>query len=199
MGPAVLRLVWRRIFRRTIWERVIDATIAIIDNPEVTLDELMEIVPGPDFPTGALILGRQGSRSAIHKGRGSIVMRGRAHFEEIRKDRQAIIVTEIPYQVNKSAMIEKIAELVREKRIEGISDLRDESDRQGIRVVIELKRDANAEVILNQLYRFSSITDLLWCQHVGAEWWPARIVKPARCAGCFYRLPGTGDCAPDDV
>ena len=136
---------------------VIDATIAIIDNPEVTLDELMEIVPGPDFPTGALILGCQGSRSAIHKGRGSIVMRGRAHVEEIRKDRQAIIVTEIPYQVNKSAMIEKIAELVREKRIEGISDLRDESDREGIRVVIELKRDANAEVILNQLYRFSQL------------------------------------------
>ena len=136
---------------------VIDGTIAVIDNPEITTEELIEIIPGPDFPTGGLILGRQGSRSAIHKGRGSIVMRGRAHVEEIRKDREAIIVTEVPYQVNKAAMIEKIADLVREKRIEGISDLRDESDRQGIRVVVELKRDANAEVILNQLYRFSQL------------------------------------------
>ena len=136
---------------------VIDGTIALIDNPDLTLDALEEIIPGPDFPTGATILGRSGIRQAYETGRGSIVMRGRATIEEIRKDREAIIITEIPYQVNKSAMIERIAELVREKRIEGISDIRDESDRSGLRVVIELKRDAVADVILNQLYRFSAL------------------------------------------
>ena len=136
---------------------VIDGTIVLIDNPDLTLDALQEIIPGPDFPTGATILGRSGIRQAYETGRGSIVMRGRATIEEIRKDREAIIITEIPYQVNKSAMIERIAELVREKRIEGISDIRDESDRSGLRVVIELKRDAVADVILNQLYRFSAL------------------------------------------
>jgi DNA gyrase subunit A len=136
---------------------VIDACTAMIDKPEITIDELMEIVPGPDFPTGAMILGRGGIRSAYQVGRGSIVMRSRATVEEIRKDREAIIVTEIPYQVNKANMIERIAELVREKKIEGISDLRDESNREGVRVVIELKRDAVADVVLNQLYRFSAM------------------------------------------
>ncbi|MGL5139609.1 MAG: DNA gyrase subunit A, partial [Beijerinckiaceae bacterium] len=116
-----------------------------------------EIIPGPDFPTGAMILGRSGIRSAYHLGRGSIVMRARATVEEIRKDRWAIIFTEVPYQVNKANMIERIAELVREKKIEGVSDLRDESNREGVRVVIELKRDAVAEVVLNQLYRYSSM------------------------------------------
>ena len=136
---------------------VIDACIAYLDNPAIGIDELAEIVPGPDFPTGGLILGRAGIRSAYHKGRGSVLMRGRVHTETIRKDRDALIITEIPYQVNKAAMVEKIAELVREKRIEGISDIRDESDRQGMRVVIELKRDAMADVVLNQLYRFSAL------------------------------------------
>ncbi|MCA1297154.1 DNA gyrase subunit A [Stappia indica] len=136
---------------------VIDASIALMDNPHMSLAELMEIVPGPDFPTGGIILGRSGIRSAYENARGSVVMRGRAEVEEIRKDRFAIIVTEIPYQVNKSTMIEKIAEHVREKRIEGISDIRDESDRSGMRVVIELKRDAVADVVLNQLYRYSSL------------------------------------------
>ncbi len=136
---------------------VIDACIASLDNPGIGIDELAEIVPGPDFPTGGLILGRTGIRSAYHKGRGSVLMRGRVHTETIRKDRDALIITEIPYQVNKAAMVEKIAELVREKRIEGISDIRDESDRQGMRVVIELKRDAMADVVLNQLYRFSAL------------------------------------------
>jgi DNA gyrase subunit A len=136
---------------------VIDACIAYLDNPAIGIDELIEIVPGPDFPTGGLILGRSGIRSAYHKGRGSVLMRGRVHTETIRKDRDALIITEIPYQVNKAAMVEKIAELVREKRIEGISDIRDESDRQGMRVVIELKRDAMADVVLNQLYRFSAL------------------------------------------
>ena len=136
---------------------IIDATIALIDDPTLTPEQLMEYVPGPDFPTGGLILGRGGIRAAYATGRGSIVMRGRVAVEKVGKDREALIVTEIPYQVNKASMVEKIAELVRDKRIEGISDLRDESDRQGMRVVIELKRDAVADVVLNQLYRFSPL------------------------------------------
>ena len=136
---------------------VIDACIALIDDPALGIDELMKIVPGPDFPTGGIILGRQGIRAAYHLGRGSIVMRGKVVIEDIRKDRQAIVVSEIPYQVNKASMVERIAELVREKKIEGISDLRDESDRDGYRVVVELKRDAVPEVVLNQLYRFTPL------------------------------------------
>ena len=136
---------------------VINGCIALIDNPAIDLLDLMQIIPGPDFPTGALILGRAGIRQAYETGRGSIVMRGRATIEPMRGDREQIIVTEIPYQVNKATMIEKMAELVRDKRIEGISDLRDESDREGYRVVIELKRDANADVILNQLYRYTPL------------------------------------------
>ncbi len=136
---------------------VIDAAIAIMENPAMTLEELMQIVPGPDFPTGGMILGRSGIRNAYESARGSIVMRAKVDIEEVRKDRNALIVTEIPYQVNKSTMIEKIAELVRDKRVEGISDIRDESDRSGMRVVIELKRDAVPDVVLNQLYRFSQL------------------------------------------
>lgn len=136
---------------------VIDASIAYVDNPEISDDELLQIVPGPDFPTGGLILGRSGSRSTELTGRGSVIMRARTHIEEIRKDRWAIIVTEIPYQVNKSAMISRIAELVRDKTVEGIADIRDESDRQGIRVVIEIKRDFHPEIILNQLFRYTSL------------------------------------------
>jgi DNA gyrase subunit A len=136
---------------------VIDACTAYIDNPEISIDELIEIVPGPDFPTGASIMGRAGMRAAYHLGRGSIIMRGVSSVEEIRKDREAIIFTEIPYQVNKATLIEKIAELVRDKRVEGISDLRDESDRDGMRIVIELKRDALPDVVLNQLYRFTPL------------------------------------------
>jgi DNA gyrase subunit A len=145
---------------------VIDACIAYLDNPAITIDELIEIVPGPDFPTGGLILGKGGIRSAYHKGRGSILMRGRVHNETIRKEREALIITEIPYQVNKAAMVEKIAEYVREKKIEGIADIRDESDRQGMRVVIELKRDAMADVVLNQLYRFSALQSSFGCNMV---------------------------------
>ncbi len=137
---------------------VIDACRALIDDDQLSIDEINEkYIFGPDFPTGGLILGRAGIRQAYHTGRGSVVMRGRATIEEIRKDREAIVVTEIPYQVNKSRMIEKIAELVRDKRIEGISDIRDESDRDGVRVVIELRRDAIGQVVLNQLYRFSPL------------------------------------------
>src|SRR6202041_581375 len=136
---------------------VIDACVALIDNPGLSIDDLIAIVPGPDFPTGGIILGRQGIRSAYHLGRGSIVMRGKVEFETLRKDREAIVITEIPYQINKATMVERIAELVREKKIEGISDLRDESDRNGFSVVVELKRDAVPDVVLNQLYRFTPL------------------------------------------
>jgi DNA gyrase subunit A len=135
----------------------IDGLLAMMDKPDITLDELIEHIPGPDFPTGASILGRAGIRAAYATGRGSIIMRAKVGIEELRKDREALIVSEIPYQVNKSALIEKIAELVREKRIEGISDLRDESDRDGMRIVIELRRDAVADVVLNQLWRFTAL------------------------------------------
>lgn len=145
---------------------VIDGCIALMDNPAIELPELMQIIPGPDFPTGAMILGRSGIKSAYETGRGSVIMRGVARVEPMRGDREQIIITEVPYQVNKATMIEKMAELVREKRIEGISDLRDESDRQGYRVVIELKRDANAEVILNQLYRYTPLQTSFGCNMV---------------------------------
>jgi DNA gyrase subunit A len=131
--------------------------VALIDNPALGIDDLINIIPGPDFPTGGIILGRQGIRSAYHLGRGSIVMRGKVSIDTIRKDREAIVVSEIPYQVNKASMVERIADLVREKKIDGISDLRDESDREGFRVVVELKRDAVPEVVLNQLYRFTPL------------------------------------------
>ncbi len=136
---------------------VIDACVALIDDPALDVDELIKIVPGPDFPTGGIILGRAGIRSAYTAGRGSIVMRGKIEFETIRKEREAIVITEIPYQVNKAAMVERIAELVREKKIDGVADLRDESDRDGYRVVVELKRDAERDVVLNQLYRFTPL------------------------------------------
>ena len=136
---------------------VIDACIALIDNPDISIDDLIDLVPAPDFPTGGIMLGRSGARAAYHTGRGSVVVRGRVVIEEGKRDRLSLIINEIPYQVNKTTMIERIAELVRDKRIEGISDLRDESDRDGMRVVIELKRDAVPDVVLNQLYRFSPL------------------------------------------
>ncbi|WP_156851132.1 DNA gyrase subunit A [Bartonella refiksaydamii] len=145
---------------------VVDGCIALIDNPDITLDKIIEIIPGPDFPTGGIILGHSGVRSAYETGRGSIIMRAKVDIEEIRNGRQAIIVNEIPYQVNKATMIEKMAELVRDKRIEGISDLRDESDRDGYRVVIELKKDVVAEVILNQLYRYTPLQTSFGCNMV---------------------------------
>lgn len=136
---------------------VVDACCALIDNPALSTEELMRLVPGPDFPTGGTIVGRAGILEAYRTGRGSIVIRGKTHIETIRNDREAIIIDEIPFQVNKARLIERIAEIVKEKIIEGISDLRDESDRDGVRVVIELKRDANSDVVLNQLYRFTSL------------------------------------------
>ncbi|WBL34643.1 DNA gyrase subunit A [Sinirhodobacter sp. HNIBRBA609] len=142
---------------------VVDATLALIENPDMSSEAIMEIVPGPDFPTGAQIMGRGGARKAYLEGRGSVIMRAKTHIEEIRKDRFAIVVDEIPYQVNKASMIEKIADLVREKRLEGISGIADESDRVGVRVVIELKRDATPDVVLNQLYRFTQLQTSFGC------------------------------------
>jgi DNA gyrase subunit A len=142
---------------------VIDGTLALIDNPDLSTEALMEIIPAPDFPTGATILGRSGARKAYLEGRGSVIIRAKTRVEEIRKDRFAIIVEEIPYQVNKARMIEIIAEQVREKKIEGISGVADESDRIGVRVVIELKRDATADVVLNQLYRFTPMQTSFGC------------------------------------
>ncbi len=145
---------------------VIDACLALIDNPAIALDDILQIVPGPDFPTGGLILGRAGIKAAYETGRGSVVMRGKTSIEDFKNDRQAIVVTEVPYQVNKASMVEKIAELVRDKRIEGISDIRDESDRHGYRVVVELRRDAVADVVLNQLYRFTPLQTSFGCNLV---------------------------------
>jgi len=136
---------------------VIDACLALIDDPAVSAEALLELIPGPDFPTGGEIIGRSGSRQALLTGRGAVILRGSATIEELRQGREAIVITSVPYQVNKAAMIERIGELAREKRIEGIAELRDESDRQGLRVVIELKREASAEVVLNQLYRFTAL------------------------------------------
>jgi len=142
---------------------VVDATLALIENPNLTTEDLMEFVPAPDFPTGGLILGRSGARKAYIEGRGSVIIRAKTRIEEIRKDRFAIVLDEIPYQVNKATMIEKIADLVREKKLEGISAVQDESDRVGVRVVIELKRDATPDVVLNQLFRFTAMQTSFGC------------------------------------
>jgi DNA gyrase subunit A len=137
---------------------VIDACIAYIDNPEITIDELLPIIPGPDFPTGGIVLSSKTAlREAYRTGRGSLIMRGRITIEDLRKDRQAIIISEIPFQVNKLRLVERIAECVQEKIIEGIADLRDESDRDGVRVVVELKRDMSSDIVLNQLYRYTPL------------------------------------------
>jgi len=142
---------------------VIDGTLAMIANPDISMEALMDIIPAPDFPTGGLILGRSGARKAYLEGRGSVIIRSKTHIEEVRKDRFAIVIDEVPYQVNKATMIEKIAELVRDKRVEGIANIADESDRIGVRVVIELKRDATPDVVLNQLFRFSAMQVSFGC------------------------------------
>ncbi len=142
---------------------VIDATLALIENPDLSIEELIEFIPAPDFPTGGVILGRSGARKAYLEGRGSVIIRAKTRIEELRKDRYAIIIEEIPYQVNKATMIERIAEAARDKKIEGIAHVQDESDRDGVRVVVELKRDATAEVVLNQLYRFTPMQVFFGC------------------------------------
>src|SRR6201997_1714301 len=136
---------------------VIDACCAYLDNSAITVEELMEYVPAPDFPTSGIIMGRAGTHAGFKTGRGAIILRAKSHVEEVRKDREAIVVTGIPYQVNKAKLIERIAETVREKVIEGISELRDESDREGLRIVIEIKRDAEPDIVLNQLYRHTAL------------------------------------------
>ncbi len=148
---------------------VIDACVALIDNPGLSIEELITIVPGPDFPTGGLILGRQGIRAAYHLGRGSIVMRGKMEYETLRGEREAIVFSEIPYQVNKAHLVERIGELVRDKKIEGVAALRDESDRDGYRVVVELRRDAVPDVVLNQLYRFTALQSSFGANMVALE------------------------------
>ena len=148
---------------------VIDACVALIDNPALSIDDLIAIMPGPDFPTGGIILGRQGIRAAYHLGRGSIVVRGKVEFETLRGEREAIVATEIPYQVNKANLVERIGELVRDKKIEGIAALRDESDRHGYRVVVELRRDAVPDVVLNQLYRFTALQSSFGANLVALE------------------------------
>ena len=147
---------------------VIDACLALIAQPDLDLEQLLELIPGPDFPTGAIILGRSGIRQAYATGRGSLLVRSRTHVEEVRKDRDAIIVDEVPYQVNKGRMLERIGELVRERRVEGIAEVRDESDRDGTRVVIELKREADPDIVLNQLFRHTPLADQLRGQPGGA-------------------------------
>ena len=178
---------------------VIDACMALIDNPALGIDDLINIIPGPDFPTGGIILGRQGIRSAYHLGRGSIVMRGKVTIDTIRKDREAIIISEIPYQVNKATMVERIAELVREKKIEGIADLRDESDRDGYRVVVELKRDAVPEVVLNQLYRFTPLQTNFGANMLALDAGRPQTDEPEGPADAVRRVPRAGGHAPHQV
>jgi DNA gyrase subunit A len=166
----------------------INAALALLDNPNITIDELIEHLPGPDFPTGGIILGRSGIRQAYETGRGSIIVRGRSTIEEVRKEREAIVITEIPYQVNKASMVEKIAELVRDKRIEGIADLRDESSREGMRVVIEVKRDALPDVVLNQLYRFTPLQSSFGCNFVALNGGKPELMNLRQILDCFIEF-----------
>ena len=167
---------------------VVDATLAMIDNPAIEDEELLQIVPGPDFPTGALIMGHAGSRKALLEGRGSIIMRAKTDIEDLPNGRERIVVTEIPYQVNKAAMITKIAELVREKKVEGISDLRDESDRQGVRVVVEIKKDASADVVLNQLFRYSQLQTSFGANMLALNGGRPEMMTLRKVLECFIRF-----------
>ena len=163
----------------------IDAAVLLLDKPDALTEELMEVLPGPDFPTGGIILGRAGIRSAYETGRGSVLVRGRVAIEEVRKEREAIIITELPYQVNKATLVEKIAELVRDKRIEGIADMRDESSREGMRVVIEIKRDALPDVVLNQLYRFTALQSSFGCNFVALNGGKPELMSLKHILSCF--------------
>ena len=167
---------------------IVDATLALIADPDISMEDLMKIVPGPDFPTGGIIIGRAGIRKAFETGRESITIRAKTEFEEIRKDRTAIIVTEIPYQVNKKTLIEKIAELVRAKEIEGIAEMRDESDRSGMRIVMELKRDATPEVVLNQLFRFTQLQTSFGINILALDDGQPKQMGVRECLMCFIRF-----------
>lgn len=166
----------------------INAALAVLDNPDITTEELIEHLPGPDFPTGGIILGRAGIRQAYETGRGSIIVRGRSVVEEVRKDREAIVITEIPYGVNKAHLVEKIAELVREKRIEGVSDLRDESSREGMRIVVEVKRDALPDVVLNQLYRYTQLQSSFGCNFVALNGGKPELMNLKSILGAFVQF-----------
>ena len=152
-------------------------------------EELLAIVPGPDFPTGGLIIGRAGSRSGLLTGRGSVIMRAKTHIEEMKNGREAIVATEIPYQVNKASLLEKIADLVREKRIEGIADMRDESDRDGVRVVVEVKREASPDVVLNQLHRYTPLQTSFGMNMLALNGGRPGIIIAARHIAGVHRLP----------
>lgn len=167
---------------------VIDACLKYIENPDIDSAEMMEVISGPDFPTGATIMGRAGIKSAFETGRGSIMIRGKAHFEDINNNRQAIVITEIPYMVNKAKLVEKIADLVRDKRIEGISDLRDESNKQGIRVVVELKKDVVGEVILNQLYSYSQLQTSFGINMLALDNGRPRVMNLKDILACFINF-----------
>ena len=175
---------------------VIRACMAVIKTPELSDEELMEIVPGPDFPTGALIMGRAGIRDAFRTGRGSVMMRARAEVQTTARDREQIIITEIPYQVNKAQLLERIGELVREKTVEGISDIRDESDRKGMRVVIEIKRDGSGDVVLNQLYRHTRLQTSFAVNMLAMHNGPAPTNGSASGTGRFLYLPAGGNYTP---
>ncbi|MEH6645691.1 DNA gyrase subunit A [Sulfitobacter sp.] len=164
---------------------VIDACLALIEEPDLTSEQLIEYVPGPDFPTGGLMLGRSGARKAYLEGRGSVIVRSKTRIEEIRKDRWAIVIDEIPYQVNKATMIERIAEAARDKKIEGIAHVQDESDRNGVRVVVELKRDATAEVVMNQLFRFTPMQTYFGCNMLALNGGRPETLTLRRFLTCF--------------
>ena len=164
---------------------VIDACLALIENPDLTSEDLIEYVPGPDFPTGGIMLGRTGARKAYLEGRGSVIVRSKTRIEEIRKDRWAIVIDEIPYQVNKATMIERIAEQARDKKIEGIAHVQDESDRNGVRVVVELKRDATAEVVMNQLFRFTPMQTYFGCNMLALNGGRPETLTLRRFLTCF--------------
>ena len=172
---------------------VIDACVALIDNPALSIEDLIGIIPGPDFPTGGIILGRQGIRAAYHLGRGSIMMRGKVEFETLRGEREAIVISEIPYQVNKAHLVERIGELVRDKKLEGISALRDESDRDGYRVVIEMRRDAVPDVVLNQLYRFTALQSSFGANMVALDNGRPLVMNLKDLLTAVHRLPRGGD------
>lgn len=155
---------------------VVDACLAFIDNPEISIEELNTIIPGPDFPTGGQILGRAGIRSAYHTGNGSVVMRSKTSFEDVSKDKQAIIVHEIPYQVNKGNLLQRLGEVAREKIVEDITEIRDESDRDGVRIVIELKKGAMGDVVLNQLFKATALQTSFGCNLVALDHGRPRVL-----------------------
>ncbi|MBF8251360.1 MAG: gyrA, partial [Deltaproteobacteria bacterium] len=168
-------------------KEIIDGTIDLINNPDITIHELMAHIPGPDFPTAGFIHGKEGIVQAYMTGRGIIQMRARTVIEKKKGEREAIIVTELPYQVNKARLIEKIAELVRDKKIEGIADLRDESDREGMRIVIELKKDEIAGAIINQLYKYTSMQDSFGIINLSIVDGQPRVLTLKETLQCFVK------------